>query len=387
MKNSINYQKGSSIVSDLKAVSSVITSRKTKVFLYGFVFSFVACTAYLAFFNPSGSTGFSTGVPWFNNLFSSAASSTAPYRSQISNFFSHFLPNSSSLSPPVEGIRVRRSGALVGGNGVTKEPGGDTRNKSVEELGFKPTRDRSSEKEKESTVGLQESGVSGKNKTGTESVGVALSNVTGTGDSTKNDGSLKQSESTTSTGTPPVVAGVPAKKDSNTKKQDGNGNHAASATPATQEVKKESGSKKDGNDEKNQKSSGNSSKNPTSNGSNGNSPAPTNLASTIPATSGGSGNQIRTATSPSGNESFKGQPKTAPNTNPSKNDDLIKSMIGCDMFRGQWVKDDSYPLYPEGSCPHIDEPFDCYRNGRPDRSYQKLRWQPHGCKIPRYKFD
>nr|CAD1827151.1 unnamed protein product [Ananas comosus var. bracteatus] len=64
-------------------------------------------------------------------------------------------------------------------------------------------------------------------------------------------------------------------------------------------------------------------------------------------------------------------------------DDWIKSMIGCDIFQGTWVKDDSYPLYPEGSCPHIDEPFDCYLNGRPDRAYQKLRWQPSGCTIPR----
>jgi PMR5 N terminal Domain len=447
MKDSIKYQKGSTIVSELKAVSSVVNRRKTKVFLYGFVFSFVACTAYLAFFNPSAGAGFGTGVPWFNNLFSSAASSTAPYRSQISNYFSHFLPNSSSLSPPEEGIQAGKSGALAGGNGATKEgirfePGGDTRNKSVKESRFKPTKDQSLETKKESTVGSQESGASGKNITGTKPVGAALSN------STKLDGSLKQSERTASTGTPPVVTSIPAKKDSNTKKESDNGNHAASGTPATQEVKEESGSKKDGNDEKKQRSNGTASKNQTSNVSHGNSPAPTNLARTVPAASDGSGNQVRTGSSPTGNsstvtkgqsnsgsqsnnaqvpsgsktaspdtksssqaainskasekttssknftaslakgnEGSKGSYKTAPNTDPSKKDILIKSMIGCDMFQGQWVKDDSYPLYPEGSCPHIDEPFDCYHNGRPDRSYQKLRWQPHGCKIPRYKFD
>ncbi|KAK3128659.1 hypothetical protein QOZ80_6BG0464850 [Eleusine coracana subsp. coracana] len=58
-------------------------------------------------------------------------------------------------------------------------------------------------------------------------------------------------------------------------------------------------------------------------------------------------------------------------------------MASCDMFHGSWVRDDSYPLYPEGSCPHIDEPFDCYLNGRRDLAYQKLRWQPSGCNIPR----
>jgi PMR5 N terminal Domain len=361
------------------------------------------------------------------------------------------------LSPPEEGIQAGKSGALVDGNRVTNEgirlePGGDTSNKSVEELRFKPKKDQSLETKKESTVGSQESGASGKNITRTtKSVGAALSNVTGNGNSTKLDGSLEQSESTASTRTPSDVISEPEKKDSSTKTQSDNENHAPSVKPITQEVRKESGSKEDGNDEKKQKNNGTASMNQTSNGSHGNSPAPTNLASIIPATSDGSGNEIKTASSSGngttvtkgqnnsgrqsnnahvppdnksvvsdtknqnklsssqaaisykaserttssknlsaslakGNEGSKGSPKNTPNTDPSKKDILIKSMIGCDMFQGQWVKDDSYPLYPEGSCPHIDEPFDCYHNGRPNRSYQKLRWQPHGCKIPRYKF-
>lgn len=67
----------------------------------------------------------------------------------------------------------------------------------------------------------------------------------------------------------------------------------------------------------------------------------------------------------------------------NKKSDWYKEMASCDMFNGNWVRDDSYPLYPEGSCPHIDEPFDCYLNGRRDLAYQKLRWQPSGCSIPR----
>lgn len=61
----------------------------------------------------------------------------------------------------------------------------------------------------------------------------------------------------------------------------------------------------------------------------------------------------------------------------------LESMKKCDLFDGKWVKDDSYPLYKEGSCPHIDESFDCFLNGRPDQDFQKLRWQPKGCNIPR----
>lgn len=62
---------------------------------------------------------------------------------------------------------------------------------------------------------------------------------------------------------------------------------------------------------------------------------------------------------------------------------LIKSLIECDLFQGKWVKDESYPLYTEGSCPHIYKAFNCFLNGRLDKSYQKLRWQPNECNIPR----
>lgn len=33
----------------------------------------------------------------------------------------------------------------------------------------------------------------------------------------------------------------------------------------------------------------------------------------------------------------------------------IEAMARCNMFYGNWVRDESYLLYPEGSCPHIDE--------------------------------
>uniref|UniRef100_A0A7N0THU2 Trichome birefringence-like N-terminal domain-containing protein n=1 Tax=Kalanchoe fedtschenkoi TaxID=63787 RepID=A0A7N0THU2_KALFE len=58
-------------------------------------------------------------------------------------------------------------------------------------------------------------------------------------------------------------------------------------------------------------------------------------------------------------------------------------MSRCDLFDGSWVKDDSYPLYEAGSCPHLDESFDCRGNGRPDREYEKYRWQPKNCNVPR----
>lgn len=67
-----------------------------------------------------------------------------------------------------------------------------------------------------------------------------------------------------------------------------------------------------------------------------------------------------------------------------------KSLIGsgkdfygdCDIFDGEWVRDDTKPYYPPGSCPIIDRDFDCHLNKRPDDGYIKWRWQPYACDIP-----
>ncbi|KAK1262065.1 hypothetical protein QJS04_geneDACA008907 [Acorus gramineus] len=56
---------------------------------------------------------------------------------------------------------------------------------------------------------------------------------------------------------------------------------------------------------------------------------------------------------------------------------------GCDIFDGRWVEDGSGPLYAPGSCPFIDDSFDCFKNGRPDSEFVRLRWRPRGCAIPR----
>ncbi|KAK1553228.1 hypothetical protein Q3G72_031261 [Acer saccharum] len=54
----------------------------------------------------------------------------------------------------------------------------------------------------------------------------------------------------------------------------------------------------------------------------------------------------------------------------------------CDLYDGRWVRDNTKPYYPAGSCPHIDRDFDCHRNGRPDDGFVKWKWKPNGCDMP-----
>ncbi|XP_048602998.1 protein trichome birefringence-like [Brassica napus] len=60
-----------------------------------------------------------------------------------------------------------------------------------------------------------------------------------------------------------------------------------------------------------------------------------------------------------------------------------ESLKNCEFFDGEWIKDDTYPLYEPGSCKIVDEQFNCISNGRPDKDFQKLKWKPKTCTLPR----
>ncbi|XP_072996887.1 protein trichome birefringence-like 28 [Typha latifolia] len=64
---------------------------------------------------------------------------------------------------------------------------------------------------------------------------------------------------------------------------------------------------------------------------------------------------------------------------------VISLPDSCDLFDGNWVYDDvNYPIYREPECEFLTEQVTCMRNGRKDDAYQKWRWQPKGCSMPRF---
>ncbi|XP_057439647.1 protein trichome birefringence-like 26 [Lotus japonicus] len=56
----------------------------------------------------------------------------------------------------------------------------------------------------------------------------------------------------------------------------------------------------------------------------------------------------------------------------------------CDRFVGDWVRDQSGPLYTNESCHMIEGHQNCMRNGRTDLEYLHWRWKPRGCELPKF---
>ncbi|KAK3128115.1 hypothetical protein QOZ80_7AG0582780 [Eleusine coracana subsp. coracana] len=70
-----------------------------------------------------------------------------------------------------------------------------------------------------------------------------------------------------------------------------------------------------------------------------------------------------------------------------KNEAVVRLPAGCELYKGRWTFDaagEQVPLYKESECEFLTEQVTCMRNGRRDDSYQRWRWQPDGCDLPRF---
>lgn len=407
-------------------------ARPVTLCLYGLALTFAGFAVFLCFAPslpvPPAS---SPGAAWFDGLIASAS----PYRAQVSGFLSSLFPaNSSSTVPPGGGVAARRAGPSGGGFAASGSRGNGSTSSAVrpgEQLGsgggVPPSRMGNGEPPsgKEAPVpgdataavpsgAPPDDHVQGEGGAGAKhSVGSAAAEAkggSGPGPGRPSGGSAQNG--TSAKGRVPVLINGSYANANSADAGDGNGMRASARNAAGSTHQLRSGTAALGNtaavSSLNQTASavavaaregngtataGNNqtfliqapadNKNHSSVASDGSNSSPTNKQNESPASPQGSTSTVKDQSARGPTPAAIVPVKADANAGRRMKADWTENMAGCDMFFGNWVRDDSYPLYPAGSCPHIDESFNCHLNGRPDKAYERLRWQPSGCRIPR----
>ncbi|KAJ9548160.1 hypothetical protein OSB04_020703, partial [Centaurea solstitialis] len=347
-----------SLVSDIKLKNIFsFQTKKSRAFAYLFISVFVAVTFFLAF-NPSPDPS----SPWFSNIFTVTnihpnsttiiTPSPSSARSQFTSIYSYFFPSNSTLlssngtvsrSQPVKDPPITQkvddgsNRTAIGSPPVQPDAKKPT-------IGSPPVQPGSNRTENGSPP-VQP--VSNQPTIGSPPVQPS-SNRTETGSVASEPGSNR-----TETGSAPVQPGS---------------NRTETGSPASEP----------GLDRKT--TIGSAASEPGSNRTTSE-PVVPNLGSV--ANNGSSESMVKPG--PDQKES-SGPSQNKEETNNVTSygiEDLVKKLVGCDLYDGEWIRDGSYPLYKPGSCSLIDEQFNCFANGRPDLGFQTFKWKPKGCTLPR----
>ncbi|KAI3474546.1 hypothetical protein Pfo_029461 [Paulownia fortunei] len=351
---------GGTLISDFKTHFSFLRTKRTVTLAYAFVFVFIAFTIFLAFSPSSNSSS-----PWFTNVFTTSSSSSATssrtsssifsdesYRSHFSSIYYYFFPNSSSPSSsqshnssPPENARSQNTAFLPPNlNKEASAVGNQTKDEAI-------THKVEVLKPNNATVLPQKPSVS----------------------QTVNNNTTPATPSSELSKGSPDVRNQTKKKEFNDKS----------------EVLKQNKTRSEEFHDKvevlkaNQSTIGVTNSPQTANKTVSSSPKSASGVENV-AANGDKGIAEKGVVKNLTSSLIKKQ-NNGTNVAVVKQGihDLIKSLMNCDLFDGNWVKDNSYPLYKPGSCSLIDEQFNCFLNGRPDNGYHKLKWKPKGCTLPR----
>ncbi|CAK9169952.1 unnamed protein product [Ilex paraguariensis] len=331
MPDAIKYApiNSGTLISDLKSHFSHLRTKRTVACAYGCVFAFIAFTAFLAFSPSSNSSS-----PWFTNIFSSSSSTSSSsifseesYRSHFSSIISRFFPNSTQTHNST--IQTSQTNINRSRNDSFQPP----KLKTEPDIGKNQTQNKDLHdrfevlKPNQSTIEAPKS----------SNTTFQSPNLNREGSIAKNQSQVKEPRDKVEVLKPNLSTIVAPKSPAAANKT------AKLESDSSSERKNVSGNGEKGIGKKDNSSNFTSSllRN-QSNGSN-------------------SGVSVK-----------------------QRSENLVESLMNCNLFDGYWVRDDSYPLYKPGSCSLIDEQFNCFLNGRPDKNYEKFKWKPKGCTLPRY---
>ncbi|XP_028777502.1 protein trichome birefringence [Neltuma alba] len=309
--------------SDFKTFFSFLKTRTTVALGYGFMLAFVAFTVFLAL-SPSPNAS----SPWFTNIFTSTSTSSSPTssNSHFSPLFSFFSPSTTSFPLPPSPSIPQTNLTSRSANSTSQLP--STMEDSSEPVSLVNQTLSSGNSSKDPLPSFNHTVIS-------SSTAPKLSNLTAdspvkppvvqsheqTSGESGVAASLKANRTTIAAPPPEILVALPPRK-------------APADTP------------------------------------------PQNISSALKSNS-----PVNTSPGKSSDYRSSLAKKPSNGTSTRQKDDLMESLMNCDFFDGEWVKDDSYPLY--GFCDLVDEQFKCIRNGRPDKDYQKYKWKPKGCTLPR----